>query len=92
MPAFDARLGPEFDPVWSACEEAGVPLCLHAGSSPKLQYPPFEGLKPTLAETHAIRINGKQMAQAALEEDVDDEEEIETSAEIDEEEEDDDRL
>jgi predicted TIM-barrel fold metal-dependent hydrolase len=42
--------GPEFDPVWSACEEAGVPLCLHSGSSPRLQYPPFEGLSPALAE------------------------------------------
>jgi uncharacterized protein len=42
--------GPEFDPVWSACEEAGVPLCLHSGSSPRLQYAPYEGLKPTLAE------------------------------------------
>jgi len=26
-----------YDPVWSVCEELGVPLCLHAGGSPKLQ-------------------------------------------------------
>ncbi len=40
----------DYDVVWSAIEKAGVPLCLHAGSSPKLQYPPFAGLKPALAE------------------------------------------
>ncbi len=31
----------DYDVVWSAIEKAGVPLCLHAGSSPKLQYPPL---------------------------------------------------
>ena len=41
--------GPEYDQVWAACVELGVPLCLHAGSSPQLQYPPYEGLAPTLA-------------------------------------------
>ena len=31
--------GPEYDPLWSACEELNVPLCLHAGASPQLQSP-----------------------------------------------------
>lgn len=29
---------PDWDPVWSACEDLGVPLCIHAGSSPDQQY------------------------------------------------------
>lgn len=41
---------PEYDAVWSVCEELGVPLCLHAGASPGLQYPPYAGLAPTVAE------------------------------------------
>lgn len=42
--------GPEYDPVWAICEELNVPVCLHAGASPELQYAPFSGLKPALAE------------------------------------------
>ena len=42
--------GPEYDPVWTICEELNVPVCLHAGASPELQYEPFTGLKPALAE------------------------------------------
>ena len=42
--------GPEYDPVWNICEELNVPVCLHAGASPELQYEPFAGLKPALAE------------------------------------------
>jgi uncharacterized protein len=30
--------GPEYDPVWRICEELNVPVCLHAGASPELQY------------------------------------------------------
>jgi predicted TIM-barrel fold metal-dependent hydrolase len=41
---------PEYDPVWAICAELDVPLCLHAGASPGLQYPPHSGLAPTLAE------------------------------------------
>jgi predicted TIM-barrel fold metal-dependent hydrolase len=41
---------PDYDPVWSVCEELDVPLCLHAGASPTLQYAPLSELKPTLAE------------------------------------------
>jgi len=42
--------GPEYDPVWETCANLNVPLCLHAGASPKLQYAPYPGLTPTLAE------------------------------------------
>jgi predicted TIM-barrel fold metal-dependent hydrolase len=31
---------PDYDEVWATCAELGVPLCLHAGASPTLQYPP----------------------------------------------------
>ena len=31
--------GPEYDPVWSACEELGVPVSLHAGASPQFAVP-----------------------------------------------------
>jgi predicted TIM-barrel fold metal-dependent hydrolase len=40
--------GPEYDPVWAVCEELQVPLCLHAGASPELQYVPPAGLDPVL--------------------------------------------
>jgi predicted TIM-barrel fold metal-dependent hydrolase len=42
--------GPEYDPVWNACEKLNVPVCFHAGASSELQYAPFSGLKPALAE------------------------------------------
>ena len=42
--------GPEYDPVWAVCEELQVPLCLHAGASPELQYVPPAGLNPALAQ------------------------------------------
>ena len=41
---------PEYDPVWSACEEIGVPVALHAGASPELLYPGYSGLAPALSE------------------------------------------
>jgi predicted TIM-barrel fold metal-dependent hydrolase len=40
----------DYDPIWAACERLGVPLCLHAGPSPKLQYAPYSGLAPELAQ------------------------------------------
>jgi predicted TIM-barrel fold metal-dependent hydrolase len=42
--------GPEYDPLWAACEELGVPVCFHAGASPELQYPPSSGLSDPLAQ------------------------------------------
>jgi predicted TIM-barrel fold metal-dependent hydrolase len=40
-----------WDPLWAACEELGVPLCLHAGASTAIQVPPDGSLSPRLAET-----------------------------------------
>src|ERR1044071_2295364 len=40
--------GPEYDPLWSACEALNVPLCLHAGASPQLQSPLPANLAPAL--------------------------------------------
>ena len=41
--------GPEYDPLWSVCEELDVPVCLHAGASTKLQYSPSPKVKRALA-------------------------------------------
>lgn len=41
--------GPEYDPLWSVCEELGVPVCLHAGGSRELQSPLPPNMKPALA-------------------------------------------
>jgi predicted TIM-barrel fold metal-dependent hydrolase len=40
---------PTYDPVWAACEDLKVPLCLHAGSSHTLEYDPYLDLAPNLA-------------------------------------------
>jgi predicted TIM-barrel fold metal-dependent hydrolase len=40
---------PYYDPIWRACEELGVPLCFHAGGSPELQLPSYEGFSPAIA-------------------------------------------
>ena len=37
---------PDYDVIWDTCQELGVPLCLHAGSSPRIQFPAYEGLSP----------------------------------------------
>ena len=41
--------GPEYDPVWAICQELEVPLCFHAGSAPKLQFPAQPNLSPELS-------------------------------------------
>lgn len=47
--------GPEYDPVWATCQELDVPLCFHAGSAPKLQFPAQPNLSPELsAALHAV--------------------------------------
>ena len=40
--------GPEYDPIWATCQELDVPLCFHAGSAPKLQFPPAPNITPEL--------------------------------------------
>ncbi len=41
---------PEYDPVWAICEALGVPLCMHAGASPRVMYPVHSSLKPAIAD------------------------------------------
>ena len=43
---------PEYDPVWSTCEELGVPLCIHAGSSTAIQVPPAAVFSPRVAAAY----------------------------------------
>jgi predicted TIM-barrel fold metal-dependent hydrolase len=40
---------PAYDPLWAACAELGVPLCFHAGASPKIQLRPHETFSPAVA-------------------------------------------
>jgi predicted TIM-barrel fold metal-dependent hydrolase len=40
---------PEYDAVWAACVELGIPLCLHTGSAPRLEMTPYDALSPALA-------------------------------------------
>lgn len=42
--------GAEYDPLWATCAELEVPVCLHGGASPELQYAPCESLNPRLAQ------------------------------------------
>jgi len=42
--------GPEYDPIWSVCEELEVPICFHGGSSTATQIPAYEGWSPAVAE------------------------------------------
>ena len=41
--------GPEYDPIWATCQELEVPLSFHAGSAPKLQFPPPPHMAPELS-------------------------------------------
>ena len=40
---------PAYDPLWAACQELGVPLCFHAGGSPKIQMRPGDAFTPAVA-------------------------------------------
>jgi len=40
---------PDYDPVWSVCEELAVPLCLHAGASEAIQVPVPADFSPARA-------------------------------------------
>jgi uncharacterized protein len=41
---------PDYDPLWAVCAELGVPLCFHAGASPKIQMSSDEGFTPAAAQ------------------------------------------
>ena len=43
---------PDYDPVWSTCEELEVPLCIHAGSSTAIQVPPASVFSPRVAAAY----------------------------------------
>jgi predicted TIM-barrel fold metal-dependent hydrolase len=40
---------PDYDPLWSVCQELNVPLCFHAGASPKIQMRPDTNFSPAAA-------------------------------------------
>ncbi len=40
---------PAYDPLWSICEELGVPISFHSGASPKIQMLPGDDFSPALA-------------------------------------------
>lgn len=39
---------PQYDPVWATCQDLGVPVCFHAGSSAGVQLPPYSKMPPRL--------------------------------------------
>jgi predicted TIM-barrel fold metal-dependent hydrolase len=41
--------GPEYDGIWATCQELNVPVCFHAGSSSRLQFPVPPNLSSELA-------------------------------------------
>jgi uncharacterized protein len=40
---------PQYDLIWATCQELGVPLCLHAGSSKGVQIPIHPSISPRVA-------------------------------------------
>ena len=38
-----------YDPMWTVCQELGVPICFHAGASAKIQIPAYDGYAPATA-------------------------------------------
>jgi predicted TIM-barrel fold metal-dependent hydrolase len=40
---------PDYDALWATCQELQVPVCFHAGSSPRIQFPAYPDLSPGLA-------------------------------------------
>ena len=41
---------PVYDPLWAACADLGVPICFHAGASPRIQLQPSETFSPPVAD------------------------------------------
>lgn len=40
---------PDYDPLWSVCQELNVPLCFHSGASPRIQMRPDQNFSPAAA-------------------------------------------
>jgi uncharacterized protein len=40
---------PVYEPLWATCQDLGVPVCFHAGSSTRVQFPAYKDLSPGLA-------------------------------------------
>ena len=40
---------PVYDPLWATCQDLAVPVCFHAGSSTRVQFPAYKDLSPGLA-------------------------------------------
>ncbi|MEX0803186.1 MAG: amidohydrolase family protein [Candidatus Binatia bacterium] len=38
-----------YDPLWTICQDLNVPICFHAGASPKIQLKPGESFSPPIA-------------------------------------------
>jgi uncharacterized protein len=38
-----------YDPLWAICQNLNVPICFHAGASPKIQLAPSDSFKPPVA-------------------------------------------
>ena len=45
--------GPEYDPLWAACQDLAVPICFHAGASAATQLKPYAGFAPAVAGAFA---------------------------------------
>ncbi|HZT08483.1 MAG TPA: amidohydrolase family protein [Chloroflexota bacterium] len=41
--------GPEYDPLWAACERLRVPVCFHSGSAASIQVPAASDMPPRIA-------------------------------------------
>jgi predicted TIM-barrel fold metal-dependent hydrolase len=41
---------PVYDPLWATCEDLGVPICFHAGGSPRIQLQPSKTFSPPVAD------------------------------------------
>jgi predicted TIM-barrel fold metal-dependent hydrolase len=45
--------GPEYDPLWAACQDLAVPMCFHSGASAATQLKPYVGFSPAVAGAFA---------------------------------------
>lgn len=39
-----------YDPLWSACQDLGIPVCFHSGASRKIQLEPGDHFSPVVAD------------------------------------------